>query len=59
MLQECAENVEIRIAKHSRVIAGNGKIYRKFPKHAEIEPNHVKKLVQYLEIDTECANGLL
>ena len=44
MLQECAENVEIRIAKHSRVIAGNGKIYRKFPKHAEIEPNHVKKL---------------
>ena len=51
--------MEIRIAKHSRVIAGNGKIYRKFPKHAEIEPNHVKKLVQYLEIDTECANGLL
>lgn len=55
MLRKCASMATVRIATHSRVVTYNGRVYRKFPKHDNIELGHIRKMIRYLAIDKDCA----
>lgn len=55
MLEDCAPGAMVRLATHSRVVEYNGKVYRKLPKHDNIELGHIRKLIRNLEIDRDCA----
>ena len=55
MLKDCAPSSTWRTAKHSRVIKYNGRVYRSLPKFDELEGGYIRKLVQHLAINEDCA----
>jgi hypothetical protein len=57
MLNECAPGHTLRVATHARVVKYNGKTYPSLPKYPNIELGHIRKMVRYLEINRECAEG--
>ena len=56
MLKDCAPEFTLRLATHSRVVKYNGKVYPSLPKHKDIELGHIRKMIQYLGIDRDCAS---
>ena len=60
LLQECAEGSELKRKKHRYWVLYNGKTYRGLPlgqhgKKTEIEIGHLRSMVRFLGIDTDCA----
>jgi len=58
MLDHCAPGHDIQLKTHFRTIRWNKLTYPTFPKHAEIEPGHVKKMARVLGI-LSCARQYL
>jgi hypothetical protein len=55
MLKDCAPGSTVRLANHSRVVHFAGKVYPSLPKFSNIENGHIRKLVRFLGISTDCA----
>jgi hypothetical protein len=55
LLKDCAPGYAIRLATHSRVVSFNGKVFRELPKPDTIEYGHIRKMVRFLGISTDCA----
>lgn len=55
MLTDCAPGSTVRLANHSRVIHFAGKAYPSLPKFDNIEHGHIRKMVRFLGISTDCA----
>lgn len=55
MLRDCAPGYTVRLANHSRVVHFAGKAYPSLPKFDNIEHGHIRKMVRFLGISTDCA----
>ena len=66
MLEACAPGYEREEKEHHHWVRYNGRVYWRLPKgahrhrgarsgRAEIEIGHVRKMVRFLDIDSDCA----
>ena len=58
MMDTCARGWTFHVSKHSRVIKYNSMVYRKFPKHDDVELGHIRHMARHFGI-LECARTIL
>ena len=59
MLDKCSPGWRVKETDHFYQIMWNGRIYPSFPKAAQVDIGHIRKMIRHLRIDRKCAEEQL